>query len=193
MSGLRWQAVVAGVGGQGVLFVTRALASALEPKAKGILISEVHGMAQRGGAVVSHLKAGGFSGPLVSQGSADLVLSLDPGEAVRNLGYLTPGGWLVVNAPDLEFLSPKGNKALASFGARVLAVPASPLARQAGAPKGANVVLLAAAAVAGALPVDPADLEQGLMAGSPPARAKANRELWALGARAAAEAKGCGI
>lgn len=94
MSRLEWQAVVAGVGGQGVLFVSRALSTAVEPKAGSILISEVHGMAQRGGAVVSHLKAGPFSGPLVSPGQADLLLALDPGEAVRNLSYLVEGaGW----------------------------------------------------------------------------------------------------
>ncbi|MBU1274772.1 MAG: 2-oxoacid:acceptor oxidoreductase family protein [Proteobacteria bacterium] len=187
MSRLKWQAVVAGVGGQGVLFVSRALASAVEHKAGAILISEVHGMAQRGGAVVSHLKAGPFSGPLVSQGQADLVLALDPGEAVRNLGYLLPKGWLVVNAPDLDFLSPKAKKALASFGARVLTVPATALAGQAGTAKGANVVLLGAAAAAGALPVRPGELERAICQGQPPARARANRELLALGAQAAAE------
>ncbi len=188
MSALSWQAVVAGVGGQGVLFVSRALATALEPKVKGILISEVHGMAQRGGAVVSHLKAGAFSGPLVSPASADVVLALDPGEAVRNLSYLAPGGWLVVNAPDLEFLSPKGKKALASFGAQVLCAPASVLARQAGAPKGANVVLLGAAAAAGALPMSSAELERAITQGQPKARAEANRQLLALGAGAVSRA-----
>jgi len=188
MSRIKWQAVVAGVGGQGVLFVSRALAAALEPKAGSILISEVHGMAQRGGAVVSHLKAGPFSGPLVSQGRADLVLSLDPGEAVRNLGYLAGRGWLVVNAPDLGFLSPKGKKALASFGARVLAVPAGGLARAAGAAKGVGVVLLGAAAAAGALPVGPAEMERALVQGQPRARARANRKLMALGVEAAAAA-----
>ncbi|MCF8032472.1 MAG: 2-oxoacid:acceptor oxidoreductase family protein [Desulfarculaceae bacterium] len=188
MSALSWQAVVAGVGGQGVLFVSRALATALEPKVKGILISEVHGMAQRGGAVVSHLKAGAYSGPLVSPGSAEMVLALDPGEAVRNLSYLAAGGWLVVNAPDLGFLSAKGKKALASFGARAVTVPASELAREAGAAKGANVVLLGAAAAAGALPVDPAEVERAITQGQPEARARANRELLALGAGAAEEA-----
>lgn len=187
MSRLKWQAVVAGVGGQGVLFVSRALASAVEPKSGAILVSEVHGMAQRGGAVVSHLKAGPFSGPLVSQGQAELVLALDPGEAVRNLNYLAPKGWLVVNAPDLNFLSPKAKKALASFGAQVLAVPATALAGRAGTAKGANVVLLGAAAAVGALPVGPGELEQAICQGQPESRAQANRELLALGAQAAAE------
>ncbi len=124
------------MGGQGVLFVTRALAAAVAKGAGDILISEVHGMAQRGGAVLSQLKAGSFASPLITPGQAELVLALEPGEAVRNLNYLAPGGWLVVNAPDLEFLSPKGREALASFGARTLTVPATALANTAGAPRG---------------------------------------------------------
>lgn len=145
-------------------------------------------MAQRGGAVVSHLKAGDFSGPLVSLGSAELVLALDPGEAVRNLAYLAAGGWLVVNAPDLGFLSAEGKKALASFGARVVCAPASELARSVGAAKGANVVLLGAAAAAGALPVGSDEVEKAITQGQPEARAKANRELLALGAGTARQA-----
>ena len=112
-------------------------------------------------------------------------MALDPGEAVRNLPYLAAGGWLVVNAPDLSFLSPKGTKALASFGARVVCAPASELARSVGAAKGANVVLLGAAAAAGALPLSPAELERAITEGQPEARARANRELLALGAGAA--------
>lgn len=144
-------------------------------------------MAQRGGAVVSHLKAGPFSGPLVSFGQADLLLALDPGEAVRNLTYLAEGGWLVVNAPGLEFLSPKARKALASFGARVLTVPATDLAGRAGTAKGANVVLLGAAAAVGALPVKLQELEMAICEGQPQARAQANQKLLSLGAEAAAQ------
>ena len=181
MSRLKWQAVVAGVGGQGVLFVSRALASAVEPVAGAILISEVHGMAQRGGAVVSHLKAGPFSGPLVSFGQADLLLALDPGEAVRNLTYLAPKGHLVVNAPDLEFLSPKARKALASFGAQVLTVPAAELAGRAGTAKGANVVLLGALCGLDLLPIGAAEVEAALGEMFPEAKMAPNREALTKG------------
>lgn len=181
MSALNWQAVVAGVGGQGVLFVTRALASAAQKKTSRILISEVHGMAQRGGAVLSHLKVGGHSGPLVAAGRADLVFSLDPGEAVRNLAFLAPGGILVVNAPDLEFLTVKAREAIVEHRVRTVCADASGLASGAGAPKGANVVLLGAAAAAGALPLDTADLKEALMGGQPAQRKKMNRKLFVLG------------
>ena len=181
MSALNWQAVVAGVGGQGVLFVTRALATAARKKASRILISEVHGMAQRGGAVVSHLKVGGYSGPLVAAGRAELVFSLDPGEAVRNMAFLVPGGTLVVNAPDLDFLTPQAREALAEHQVRAVCADAGGLASGAGAPKGANVVLLGAAAAAGALPLATSDLKDALLLGQPAGRKKMNRKLFTLG------------
>ena len=182
MSKFQWQAIVSGVGGQGVLFVTRILAGAARTKARNILISEVHGMAQRGGSVVSHLKAGDYSSPLISSGRAQLLFSLDAGEAVRNLGYLAPGGTMVVNAPDLGFLSEEGQAALDRHGLRVFCRDASAAARRAGSPKAANVVLLAAAALSGALPFDRRQVWDILDQGSPPARRAANEKLFELGA-----------
>lgn len=181
MSGLYWQAVVAGVGGQGVLFMTRILAGAASARAKSVLISEVHGMAQRGGSVVSHLKAGDFASPLVTLGQADLVLSLEAGEAVRNLPFLAPGSSLVVNAPDDGWLSAEGAGTLAKRKIKVFAADASGLAAAAGAPKGANVVLLAAAAKAGALPFTTEAVWDQIEQSSPPARLKGNRELFQRG------------
>ena len=182
MSRFQWQAIVAGVGGQGVLFVTRMLAGAARTKSGKVLISEVHGMAQRGGSVVSHLKAGGFASPLVTAGRAQVLFSLDPGEAIRNLAYLAPQGTLVVNAPGPDFLSPPGKAALTRHGIRLICRDASGLARQAGAPKAANVVLLAAAAAEGALPFSRELVWDILYQASPPARREANEKLFQLGA-----------
>jgi indolepyruvate ferredoxin oxidoreductase beta subunit len=190
MSAAGFQGLVAGVGGQGVIFVTRLLSAGLKPKYPKILVSEVHGMAQRGGSVVSHLKAGDFAGPLVRLGAADLLLSLEPGEAIRNLPYLRPQGALVVSAPDVSFLSARGQKELAAHTERTLFVDAAAAALQAGAPKGANVVLLAAAAAAGMLPIDFKELSQTLDALSPAARRQANRKLLALGKTLGAAATG---
>ncbi len=184
MSGLSWQAVVAGVGGQGVLFMTRILAGAASTRAKEVLISEVHGMAQRGGSVVSHLKAGDFASPLVSAGQAELVLSLEAGEAVRNLPFLKKGGSLVVNAPDGGWLSAEGQRALKRHKVQALVVDATGLAMAAGAPRGANVVLLAAAAAGGALPFTPEAVWRQIELVSPPARLGGNKKLFELGAAA---------
>ena len=181
MSRLKWQAVVAGVGGQGVLFVTRVLAQAAQKRTGKVLISEVHGMAQRGGSVVSHLKAGEFASPLVALGQADALISLDAGEAIRNLAFLKPGGGLVVNAPGPEFLSAEGQDALAKHKVTPITIDATGLAMEAGAMKGANVVLLAAAAQSGALPFARREIEAVLTDITPPARMKANEKLFALG------------
>jgi indolepyruvate ferredoxin oxidoreductase beta subunit len=178
MRRLTWQAVVAGVGGQGVLFVTRVLAGAAARTSGRVLVSEVHGMAQRGGAVVSHLKAGPFAAPLVSPGRAECVLALEPGEAVRNLAFLAPGAALVVDAPGPEFLSPRARRVLARRGVRTLFHDATTLAREAGAPRGANLALVAAAAREGMLPFSPAELWRAVEAVTPPARLEANRRLW---------------
>ena len=181
MSATQFQGLVAGVGGQGVIFVTRLLSAGLKPMYKDILVSEVHGMAQRGGSVVSHLKAGSFAGPLVRSGAADLLLSLEPGEAIRNLVFLRPGGGLVVNAADDSFLSAKGRKALAAHAGPAFFVDATTAAQGVGAAKGANVALLAAAAAAGLLPISYKELAATLRAQSPPARRKANQVLLKVG------------
>lgn len=180
MSRFSWQAVVAGVGGQGVLFVTRVLAGAARLKTNRVLISEVHGMAQRGGSVVSHLKAGPFFSPLVSPGQAQTLFSLEAGEAVRNLPFLEPGGSLIVNAPDGGYLSKQARAAIKKHGVESLVVDATGLAQEAGAPKAANVVLLAAAAFAGALPFSSDEIWQVLAQSSPQARLNANRKLFDL-------------
>lgn len=182
MSKFSWQAIVAGVGGQGVLFVTRILAGAAGKKSNKVLISEVHGMAQRGGSVISHLKAGPFSSPLVTLGQAELVISLEAGEAVRNLPFLAKGGRLVVNAPNGDWLSPEGQKALKRHQIETLVVDASGLAFSVGAPRAANVVMLAAAAAGGALPFTPDQIWAQLEAVSPPARLDGNKKLFELGA-----------
>ncbi|CAO0821140.1 indolepyruvate ferredoxin oxidoreductase, beta subunit [Desulfarculales bacterium] len=177
----RWQAVVAGVGGQGVLFVTRMLALGAQGLIGEVLISEVHGMAQRGGSVISHLKIGDFAGPLVAKGRADLLLSLDPGEAVRNFEFLSPGGAAVVNAPNAGFLSAQAKQALAAHGVRLICLDAAGLTRAAGVAKGLNLTLLAGAAAAGVLPFPAATLKRLVMEASPPARQNDNQRLWESG------------
>ncbi len=178
MSRFSWQAVVAGVGGQGVLFVTRILAGAARLRTNRVLISEVHGMAQRGGSVLSHLKAGPFFSPLVSPGQAQTLFALEAGEAIRNLPFLEPGGSLIVNAPDGSYVSGKAIAAMHAHGVDSLVIDATAIAQEAGAPKAANVVLLAAAAFAGALPFSSDEIWEVLAASSPKARLKANRKLF---------------
>ncbi len=186
-----FQAVIAGVGGQGILFLTRVLAAHARTLGLPVLVSEVHGMSQRGGSVVSHLKAGDFQSPLVRQGRADLVISLEPGEAVRNLGYLRPadngtaGAVLLVNAPGDGFLSDEARGILEQTGIDLFRIAADRIALANKAPLSANLVVLGFGAARGAVPYAPQDLLNTILTISPPRFQKQNQKLFQLGVEAA--------
>ncbi len=132
-NGIRQQIVLSGLGGQGILFLSRLLAEAAIAAGFPVLTSETHGMAQRGGVVVSHLKVGGFDSPLVRTGHADLLLVLKEENVALHREFLADGGAIVVNAPIPTDAGP---------GVRVHAVDADALALAAGSPHVANLVLL---------------------------------------------------
>ncbi|HEX7519674.1 MAG TPA: 2-oxoacid:acceptor oxidoreductase family protein [Candidatus Deferrimicrobium sp.] len=130
---LRHQVLLSGVGGQGVLFLSRLLAEAAIAAGFPVLTSETHGMAQRGGVVVSHLKVGGFDSPLVRTGRADLLFVLKEENVALHREFLADGGILIVNAPVPTDAGPR---------VRVHAVDADALALSAGAPHAVNLILL---------------------------------------------------
>jgi indolepyruvate ferredoxin oxidoreductase beta subunit len=132
-SSISQQIVISGVGGQGVLFVTRLLAEAAILKGLRVFTSETHGMAQRGGTVLSHLKAGAFSSPLIRAGNADGLLALKANSMAQHGYYLKPGTWAVVN-------SSQGVTTDADVSAYI--VDAERLAKQIQNPKSVNLILL---------------------------------------------------
>jgi len=95
--------VLSGLGGQGILFMTKVLATTALKNGYNILGAETHGMAQRGGSVVSHLRIGDAKSSLIRAGDADFLLSMDEAEAYRYLPYLKKGGKLFANAPTAAF------------------------------------------------------------------------------------------
>jgi indolepyruvate ferredoxin oxidoreductase beta subunit len=97
---IQQQMIISGVGGQGVLFVTRLLAEAAIRKGLPVFTSETHGMAQRGGTVLSHLKVGHYSSPLIRPSEADGILALKAENMAQHRAYLKSDGWAVVNSPD---------------------------------------------------------------------------------------------
>ena len=99
---MNYQIVISGLGGQGVLFVTRVLAQACMDDSKRVLTSETHGMAQRGGTVISHLKVGTFASPLIRPGNADLLLALKQENYPQHRGFLKPDGRALVNCRDFD-------------------------------------------------------------------------------------------
>lgn len=145
--------VLAGVGGQGVLSVAAVLAEAARRQGLVVRQGEVHGMSQRGGAVQATLRMADLpiEGDLVARGAADLVLGMEPVEALRYLDYLRPGGRLVSSADPYENVP--DYPPIAEVLAAVRAVPGSvvveagALAREAGSGRTANVVMVGAASV----------------------------------------------
>lgn len=102
---MKYQIVIAGFGGQGVVFLVKVLSICAANKNLKFLGTENHGMSQRGGSVSSHIKIGNFYNPLIDYNQADLLIGLDKNEALINLPYLKSNGSIVVNAdsfPDIN-------------------------------------------------------------------------------------------
>jgi indolepyruvate ferredoxin oxidoreductase beta subunit len=127
------QIMISGVGGQGVLFITSLLAEAAINKGLPVFTSETHGMAQRGGTVVSHFKVGDFASPLIRPFQADGLLVLKDENIAQHGSFLKPGGWAVVNSRnDMKI----NENMIAS------AVDADRLAQQIKNPKSLNLIVL---------------------------------------------------
>ena len=130
---IQQQIIISGVGGQGVLFVTRLLAEAAIIRGLPVFTSETHGMAQRGGTVLSHLKVGDFSSPLIRPMQADGLLVLKSENLAQHGSFLKSGGWAIVNGKN-------DYKKRTDF--TVDAIDADTLAREVENPKGVNLILL---------------------------------------------------
>ncbi len=97
---MKYQSVIAGFGGQGVVFLVKVLALCAGNRDLKFLGTENHGMSQRGGAVSCDIKIGDFSNPVIDRGQADLLIGLDANEALRNIELLKEGAYLISNAQD---------------------------------------------------------------------------------------------
>jgi indolepyruvate ferredoxin oxidoreductase, beta subunit len=144
--------ITAGVGGQGILSIAAMIAAAASGDGLHAAQSEVHGMSQRGGAVVAHLRLSDqpIHSPTIGRGRADLIISMEPLESLRYLAFLSPGGLLITSSEPVKNIPdyPDIDSVLATIGGipGAVIVDAHRIARQAGSPKAANVVLVGAAA-----------------------------------------------
>jgi indolepyruvate ferredoxin oxidoreductase beta subunit len=130
---IRQQVIISGVGGQGVLFVTRLLAEAAINKGLPVFTSETHGMAQRGGTVLSHFKVGNFSSPLIRPLQADILVLLKAENLKQHGSFLKSDGWAVSNGTgNLENGSPTA----------VETIDADALAQEIEDPKAVNLIVL---------------------------------------------------
>lgn len=161
--GIKYDILIAGVGGQGVVLASRMLALAAMKAGFRVSTAETIGMSQREGSVSSHVRIGDeISGSLIPAGKADLLIGLEPAETVRNLPFLKKGGKIIVNSHTIPPASkPPGSpeynpEALLSFLKTrfpdILCLDFTRLAEEAGTYRAANVTMLGAAAGMDILP-----------------------------------------
>ncbi|MCR5821039.1 MAG: indolepyruvate oxidoreductase subunit beta [Bacteroidaceae bacterium] len=143
--------ILCGVGGQGILSIATIIGEAAMNENLYIKQAEVHGMSQRGGDVQSNLRISSepIASDLIPHGQADVIISMEPMEALRYLPYLSPEGWVITssapfvnipNYPDIEAI-----KAELAKLPHVIAIDIEQLAKDNQVPRSANVILLGAA------------------------------------------------
>lgn len=145
--------LIVGVGGQGTLLASRLLGQAAIQKGWDVKVSEVHGMSQRGGSVVTYVKYSDEAvySPIIDPGEADVIMAFEVLEAYRSIHYLKKGGLLLVNTQQINPMPVITGAArypeqivqkLTGIGTNLMAVDALSLAREAGSEKAVNTVLI---------------------------------------------------
>lgn len=134
--------IFCGLGGQGILFMTRVVAQTALHNGLPVMGAETHGMAQRGGSVISHLRLGDVESSLVKKGSAHILLALDENECYRNLPFLSSGSLLFVDSADAPFPRDEVKDYLGKKAIQYHAFGAAKAAAQLNAPRSSNLALL---------------------------------------------------
>lgn len=147
--------VIVGVGGQGVILISDVLGRAAVLAGKPVCGAETHGMAQRGGSVINHTRIGCRFSPMVASGGADVLVALEPAEALRFAQFLSPAAVALVNTRPVLPSTVTSGKAeyppieailayLKEHSSKVIAMDAAALAETAGSAQAMNVVMLGA-------------------------------------------------
>jgi len=170
--------VLTGVGGQGVITATNILGKAAVNADVQVYASEVHGMAQRGGSVYCTVRMGDVSSPLIASGTADVILSTEPIEALRYIQYANSKTKVITDSnPVVPFTVNVGNEMYPSLSevykdissrAELIKIDALQIAKNAGARITKNIVLLGGLAESGLLPFESDVLLDTIFANVPP-------------------------
>ena len=158
--------ILAGVGGQGILSIATILGAAALADNLYLKQAEVHGMSQRGGDVMSclRLSSSPISSDLIPQGKADMIVSLEPMEALRYIQWLRPEGWIVTNTTPFvnipNYPEPEGLADALAAHARTVAFDMDTVAKEVATVRASNMVLLGAAAPFIGIP--PEKIEDGI-------------------------------
>lgn len=144
--------MIVGVGGQGTLLASRILGNVAVKKGCDVKVSEVHGMSQRGGSVVTYVKMGDkVYSPLIEKGEADIIIAFEKLEALRWIDYLKNGGTLIVNDQEIDPMPVIAGKTkypenilkkLNDSGIRMMSTDALRIAGDCGNIKAVNIVLI---------------------------------------------------
>lgn len=158
--------ILAGVGGQGILSIATILGAAALADNLYLKQAEVHGMSQRGGDVMSclRLSSSPISSDLIPQGKADMIVSLEPMEALRYIQWLKPEGWIVTNTTPFvnipNYPEPEGLADALAARARTVAFDMDTVAKEVATVRASNMVLLGAAAPFIGIPLE--KIEDGI-------------------------------
>ena len=184
--------MIVGVGGQGSLLASKLLGHLLMGQGYDVKVSEVHGMSQRGGSVVTYVRYGDkVASPVIDKGEADYIVSFELLEAARWLAFLKPGGQIVTSTQQIDPMPvitgaatyPEGLvEKMRSAGAKVDALDCLALAEQAGSSKATNIVLMGRLSRHFDLPEQA--WQQSLEAMVPPKFLELNRKAFELGRNA---------
>ncbi len=158
--------ILAGVGGQGILSIAAIIGYAAVENGLYLKQAEVHGMSQRGGDVQSHLRISSkpIYSDLIAEGSADMILSVEPLEALRYVPYLSEEGWLITNSnpfknipnyPDVD----KVHEEVGKLGNNIM-IDSEAIAKELGNVRASNIVMLGAASAFLDIPME--KLEDGI-------------------------------
>ena len=181
--------MIVGVGGQGTLLASRILGNAVISQGWDVKVSEVHGMSQRGGSVVTYVRYGEkVHSPIIDKGEADFIVSFEKLEAARYLEYLKKDGRIVVNTQEIDPMPVITGAAqypenliekMQQAGAQVDAMDCLSLAEEAGSSKAVNIVLMGRLSKYFDLPVE--KWQKAIDECVPPKFAQLNHKAFLLG------------
>lgn len=180
--------LIVGVGGQGTVLASKIISQAAQLSGCDVKQSEVHGMAQRGGSVVSYVRfADKVFSPMVEKGQADMIIAFEKLEALRWAGYLKPGGVMIVNEQEIQPMPglagttpyPEGILETLSSYCKTIFVNAIDMAVKLGEPRTVNSILLGVALKA--LDFERSIGEEAIIESVPPKAVEINLRAFSLG------------
>ncbi|MBA7542461.1 hypothetical protein ES705_34782 [subsurface metagenome] len=181
-----------GVGGQGTIKASTIIGEAAMKKGLNVVMSEVHGMAQRGGTVVTEFKIGEAHSPLIEEGAADLMIAFEPAEALRVLNKINQESFVIVNSsPIVPFTVSLGISEYPELSSvfeelkvkikNLLIINAEKIAKEAGSIISENMVLLGAAVATPNFPIEKDLVIQSMKENLPPKSIETNLKAFGMG------------